>query len=218
MRVGDYIPNRIRTIEGNIGDKYCPEETLIEYLDCLMGKQTYREQIERVALFNNAEGFNFPDSARVVEVYGEIKKNDNHIPDDMVTFVQKRLYKYARQIAFIKNIMKFNGFQCPTWVWEDSGTAPIEYRDIVYADLTRYSIKSIEVARHEDAREESFMSGAIVEDKEAMENGYLHDLKVAKSDVVVKTPDTTCCTIRDYMTYCGRKSELQRIYLNYQNG
>jgi hypothetical protein len=218
MRIGDYIPNRIKTIEDNINDKYCPEETLIEYLDCLMGKQTYQEQIERVALYNNAQGFNFPDSAKVVEIYGEIKKNDNHIPEDLFIFIQKRLKKYPRQIAFIKNMARFKGFQCPTWVWEEGGTAPMEYRDLVYADLTRYSIRSIEVGRHDTRDLDAFINGLIVEDTDAMEAEELHGIRISKSDVAVKTPDTTCCTIRDYMTFCDRTSELQRMYLNYQNG
>lgn len=220
MRPEDYIPNRIRHIVAEIVDRTTAESILINHLNTLRNKQTFDEQIERVALYNNAEGFNFPDSSRVMAIMDAITKNDGHIPMGLFPLIHERLVKYARQLAFIANMKVFKGFQTPCFVWNQSGGVYPEYRDLVYADTTRYAIRSIEAKRHDVMSLPGYTSGRIVDDEDTKSTGYLmaggDQVRLAKGDVPVKTPEGACTTIRDYMTYCDRTAQLSDMALIYQ--
>lgn len=220
MRPEDYIPHRIRHIVSEIVDRTTAESILINHLNTLRNKQTFEEQIERVALYNNAEGFNFPDSSRVMAIMDTIKENGGHIPMGLFPLIHERLVKYARQLAFIANMKVFKGFQTPCFVWNQSGGVYPEYRDIVYADTTRYAIRSIEAKRHDVMSLPGYTSGRIVDDEDTKSTGYLmaggDQVRLAKGDVPVKTPEGACTTIRDYMTYCDRTAQLSDMALIYQ--
>ena len=206
-----YTPTTIRTVEANALDQAVEEAVLADYLLTLNGQQTRQEQLEKLTIDDNDRGFNFPDGAKLPIILEAMRNNNGYIPFEYMDFIRERLSKYARQIAFLKNIQVFDRLDTG-WIWEDGGAVPKEYRDILYADDTRYSIRSIEIKDHNVESSPKFGT-YIVKDEVTEASGRLDNEPVRKNDIPCKTNGGLTCTVREYMDWTNRKSELRRIYI-----